>query len=108
MKFNEIINESYFELTSNVYIDLDAPFFMYLIDLLRNNFLSEVQTELEINNQNMRDSFIKYLSDFDVEFIYQHNGFFFLVHENYLMFTDMFLSEDGFIFDSIDEELSFI
>ena len=50
MKFNEIINESYFELTSNVYIDLDAPFFMYLIDLLRNNFLSEVQTELEINN----------------------------------------------------------
>ena len=56
----------------------------------------------------MRDSFIKYLSDFDVEFIYQHNGFFFLVHENYLMFTDMFLSEDGFIFDSIDEELSFI
>lgn len=30
MKFNEIMNESYFELTYDIYVDLDAPFYRYL------------------------------------------------------------------------------
>jgi hypothetical protein len=56
----------------------------------------------------MRDSFIKYLSYFDFEFIAQQNEFFFLQIEDNFMFTSVFLFEDASVFDLIDEELSFI